>query len=171
MGIKKNNRPYIVFLFIVGALFIGLYIANSYIGWYGYEKWKPRRNTYGNFEESKTRNVFVKKLPYDKLKQDSLPFDIYIERGFKYGINNSAITRIIDDSNYPYQISHTQRDSLNLISYKISNIEEFDSIFNNFILLDSSILKKKIKIDVQRFDTIIRKWNKINEIIVWDNKR
>lgn len=158
---KKNIL--IILLFILSFLFLYL---NSTIGWYGYEKWKYRRDTYGDIAESKKRNVFVKDLSFSSsIKVDS--FRCYIEKGFWFGKNNMNDTEF-KFTKYPYQLSFNGIGNNRYL--KISNEDSFDSITNeNFqrpcIYLSKSELEHTVVLKIMSFKTR----DSIGYIKIWDN--
>ncbi len=98
----------VVKFFVIGSivLVVGYYIlgfASSYIGWYGYKKWKYRVGT-SSIEESRKRGVFEKELNFqvDSFAGSLGDFKPYIERGFRYGNHSSKETVPIANSLYPY---------------------------------------------------------------------
>jgi hypothetical protein len=112
----KNLKPSLIFFSILGLVYFLFWFSTAYFGWYGYEKWKYRQSTWGNKKESIERKVFIKDLEYtSNLKLDS--FNIFIEKGFKFGYHSASDTRIKVDGNFPYQISHTERTNSNNTVY------------------------------------------------------
>ena len=122
----------IILLLLLG--YFGLGYLSSYIGWYGYKKWKYRVATQ-NILESKQRNVFVKELNY---KIDSFPdtltnFHVYIEKGFKYGHNSSSETVLLTNSNFPYQLSFLYNINNELYVFiRQTELAKFDSANANW---------------------------------------
>lgn len=164
---KRYKKIFYTFILLF-VILLFLIIANTYFGWYGYKKWEPRRSTFGKVEESKNRGVFVKKISYKKEKKDNIEFDLYIEKGFRYGIHSSSDTRIIEDSEYLYQLPKPIDVLPDDIAFVILNSTSFDSIFNHNILLEKPQIKDTIIIELRKFDTIRRKWNSINSIKAWE---
>lgn len=91
-------------LFVIGYYALGY--LSSYVGWYGYEKWKHRVAT-SNIDDSKRRGVFERELQFQVDSFDGTLGDFrpYIEKGFRYGRHTSEETIPITDSDYPYQLS------------------------------------------------------------------
>lgn len=123
----KNKKLYIlIVLFIIIVIFIVNFFS-SIFGWYGYEKWKYRRDTYGDIQESKSRNVFIKELDFISNHDNIKGFKVYIEKGYWYGKKNMNQT-MFNFSNYPYQVSFNGIGENRYL--RISNINKFDSITN-----------------------------------------
>ncbi|GAO44119.1 hypothetical protein [Flavihumibacter petaseus] len=78
---------------------------SSYVGWYGYEKWRNRVATH-SIDESKSRGVFEKVLNFqvDSFAGSLGDFKPYMERGFRYGYHSSEETVPLIDSQYPWQL-------------------------------------------------------------------
>lgn len=142
------------YVIIVAALLvIGIFLLgylSSFVGWYGYKKWRYRVLT-STIAESKNRNVFVRKLSYQILDfGDSLDnFEAYIEKGFRFGYHSSEETRQITNSRYPYQLSFTahprQNISINIIQ---DNLTKFDSSNSSWGFLKDSVLKDTIELEI-----------------------
>ncbi len=165
---KKNIIPNKIILIVLSILiisFLFLYL-NSTIGWYGYEKWKYRRDTYGDVNESKGRNVFVRNLNYSSnLKIDS--FKCYLEKGFWFGKNSMNDTEFMF-TKYPYQLSFNGIGNNRYI--QISNTEGLDSITNEDfqrpnIYLQNDRLKDTVVFKIMSFKTR----DSIGFIKVWDD--
>lgn len=102
---------------------------SSYIGWYGYKKWKYRKCSY-SIEESIKRGVFVKKLNYqiDSFYGTPFKFEPFIEKGFKWGYNTSNETVLIPDSKFPFQLSYNYRPNETItILMQDDQFKKFDS--------------------------------------------
>ncbi|MFN4027893.1 MAG: hypothetical protein ACK4IZ_10640 [Flavobacterium sp.] len=154
-----------VFGILIGLCFLYI-LANSYCGWYAYKKWVPRRSTYGNIEEAVERNVYVKKLNY---KSTKLPkdFNIYIEKGFHYGLHGANDTKLVQNSNYPYQISYVNRSKDDDMSYYIVNQTDFDSLDLTTVYLKSADFKDTLILGIHEFNYEIKKWDSIGIIKIW----
>lgn len=101
----------IILVFIMSfIIFWAIGYISSYIGWYGYEKWKDRKHSV-SVEESISRNVFVKRMMYkiENYSGDHFEFEPFIERGFKWGHNTSKETILLTTSEFPYQLSYNYR--------------------------------------------------------------
>ena len=161
---------FVKFLSIVFFLCLIYYLFNSYMGWYGHKPWLLRRNTQGNIIESKQRKVFVKNLKFIKEKEDTIPFYIYIEKGYRCGIHSIHKTRIINNSEYPFQLSKTSRLDYNNyhLSFEVRTISSFDTIYP---YLKEAVIKDTIRVIVKKFDEQSGKWKIINNIKVWDNSK
>lgn len=166
----KRSRFKIVFVLviIISMLCFGMGLVNSYFGWYGYEKWKYRRSTFGNKTESIERKVFIKELEFhSSIDLDS--FHIYIEKGYKFGHHSSRDTRLVTDSKYPFQVSYEFRDKTKLISYEISNKNTYDSIDNITIFLRKPYMKDTLKMGIYKYSS--KKWDSIGYLKVWDKPK
>ena len=155
----KRNKMFITLkiLSVVVVIIIIVYFAfgyfSSYIGWYGYEKWKYRVAT-SDIAESQKRGVFVKQLKYkiydfpDTLRS----FRPYIEKGFRYGHHSSEVTVPITNSNYPYQLCFNFKSSEKLgILIRKSELKKFDSADAVWGYLKYPILKDTIIVDIIGF--------------------
>ena len=76
---------------------------SSYIGWNGYKKWEYRKASQ-SVSESINRKIFVKKLNYliEDYSGFPFPFEVYIEHGYRWGINYSEQTITLKESKFPY---------------------------------------------------------------------
>lgn len=117
----------LIVLLICGYFALGY--LSSYVGWYGYKKWKYRVGT-TSIEESKKRGVFVKVLHYkvEGYTGDLHGFTPYLERGFRYGRHTAKETHPLKDSKYPYQLSlgYTRTPGFGIL-IKDEELEKFDS--------------------------------------------
>ena len=148
----------------MAIIYIILYLKSSDIGWYGYDKWKYRRNTYGDKIESIKRNVFVKDLQYSK-SIDTCHFEVFIEKGYRFGKHSSNDTKFVDHTKYPYQISFTNAVGKNNISYYIINNEILDSVGQVTGFLKKPYIKDTLLIGIQKYN---KSWDSIGYIKVWD---
>ena len=99
------------------------------MGWYGYEKWKYRKHSL-SIEESVQRGVFVKKLNYkiENFNGQTFPFEVFIEKGFRWGHHSSEETVLVKDSNFPFQMSFPYRPTKAIgILISIDQLTKFDS--------------------------------------------
>jgi hypothetical protein len=130
-ALKINKYFKILFLTIIIAASCYLFLGylSSYIGWYGYEKWRYRVAT-SDIIESKKRQVFVKELHFqvDGFPSKSVNFRPYFERGFRYGVHSSEVTVPITDTEFPYQLCFNVKSSeeMGLIISK-DQLLKFDS--------------------------------------------
>lgn len=155
------------YIFIIGIIICSLFFYISTIGWWGYEKWKYRRSTSGNKTESVNRQVFVRNLKYlSNIELDS--FNIYLEKGFRYGYLSSDNTRLINDSSFPFQIVFTENIGVNNINFYIINNKKADSLDDVTIYLRQDKLKDTLLIGIDKYTT---KWDSIGYIKVWDDKK
>lgn len=117
---------------IIVVLVIGYYLfgfLSSFVGWYGYEKWKCRVGT-SDIQDSKKRGVFVKELHYQFVNfPDSIKdFVPYLEKGFKFGLHSSEETVQLKNSNYPYQLSFNFKPSERMgLQIDDDQLKKFDS--------------------------------------------
>lgn len=165
-----NNSIYKIILkvfLLLSMIYFGLIIINSFFGWYGYEKWKYRRSTIGDKKESVNRKVFIRDLQYfSNIKLEN--FQIYIEKGFKYGYFSEDDTRLIKESKFPFQVSFTESVGLNNINYYVVNKKKYDSIDGTTIFLKKEYLKDTIIVGIDKFTN---KWDSIGYIKVWDKTK
>nr|WP_294931129.1 hypothetical protein [uncultured Flavobacterium sp.] len=165
----KNSRKNVFFrpVLILGVICFGYFALNLIFGgWYGYEKWKPRRSTFGNKKEAIERNVFVKDLQF----KSSIPidsFNVYIEKGFRYGYTSSNNTRIIED-NWPFQVSFTTQKGINNVNFYIINANKFGSIDNLNVYIKQAKLNDTLLIGINKWN--LSKWDSIGYIKVWDKR-
>ncbi len=153
-------------------LYFGMVLINSYFGWYGYERWKYRRVTYGDIRQSVSRKVFVKKLMYES-NVDLKYFKVYLEKGYWCGYDKLDDTRFENTSKYPYQVSFNNGDTIKNVVFNISNYNKFDSIDNNIlnvcVYLEKPYLKDTIVLKIIKFDGskdsigYIKVWDKTNK--------
>ncbi|WP_303850184.1 hypothetical protein [Apibacter mensalis] len=138
-----NLKKYKIFIIIILFLAFLVYLS-SYIGWYGYEKWKYRRYTRGDIEESKMRKVFVKQVPYivdpDTIKTEGM---FYIEKGYTYGKHSMDDTKVltIKDTKYPFQLMYKD---LSIIYLEKDNPNSKDSLNDFGLNLKDSIIRDTI---------------------------
>ena len=118
----------VILLIVVSGYYAFGYLS-SYIGWYGYQKWRHRVGT-NNIEESKRRGVFIKELHYrvEGYSGDLAGFTPYIERGFTYGRHSAKETVPLSGSNYPYQLSFSYMPSAKFgVLVQEQDLKKFDS--------------------------------------------
>ena len=119
-----------IIIFVVAIIFFfGIGYLSSYVGWYGYGKWKDRKHSL-SIDESISRNVFVKKLMYkiENYSGDYFEFKPFIEKGFRWGHNASKETIILKTSDFPYQISYNYRPTKEItILIQEGQSSKFDS--------------------------------------------
>ena len=104
-------------ILILAILSLLILFLSSAIGWYGYSKWKYRRSSDGNKNESISRKVFIRDLEYSSsVKLDT--FNIYIEKGYKYGYHSYNETRLLKNDMFPYQICYNIKiDTNNILRF------------------------------------------------------
>jgi hypothetical protein len=161
---SKNKIILMIVSFVIVALII-ITMVNSYFGWYGYEKWKERRATYGNKAEAIERNIFVKDLQFLSSNNTDSTFNVYIEKGFKYGYHNSESTRMLENDSYPFQITFTDKVGLNYINYYIINKEIFDSVGTTVAYLKKPVFQDTLLIGIHQYT---KQWDSIGFIKVWE---
>ena len=160
----------IIMIAIVAFFFMS--IANWFFGYNGYNKHKPRRNSWGNKKESVYRKTFVKDLKtISNIELDS--FNIFIERGYKFGFYSSNQTNFITKNTlYPYQISHTNRTNGSKTSYSFvkergESPNGLDSVgYHKEIYLKKPKLGDTLKMSIRKFQVI--KEGEKNKA-VWDS--
>ncbi|PQL94633.1 hypothetical protein [Apibacter adventoris] len=136
----------ILYKILIITMIFGVFLIylSSYIGWYGYEKWKYRRSTRGDIEQSKMRKVFVKQVPFivvpDTIKTEGM---FYIEKGYTYGKHSMEDTRVLtmEDTKYPFQLMYK---GFSIIYLKKDNPNMKDSIHRDEIWLKSPIIRDTI---------------------------
>jgi hypothetical protein len=128
----KKGFKYLIIGTVSVLLFVYIFLpyASSYIGWYGYSKWKYRHRT-DSIQTSKNRNVFVKQLNYEIVGSagyKNFRFTPYLEKGFKYSKHSSEDTRIIHNSSYPYNICYERNlnDSI-VLRFNEDSVKKLDS--------------------------------------------
>lgn len=156
----------IIIALVITVIYFIIYLSSSAVGWYGYDKWKYRRSTLGNKVESIQRKVFIKDLKYSSnIDLDS--FNIYIEKGFRYGYNSSQVTRLLKKDKFPYQICYNiKTDTINIYEFDdnfISN--KYDSIPSVYFLQGPK-LEDPFTIKISRLQN--KKWDSIGYITIWD---
>ncbi|EZH71292.1 hypothetical protein ATO12_11050 [Aquimarina atlantica] len=161
-----------ILIAIIIIFLIGFLIINSFSGWYGYEKWKYRRYTYGDIISSKKRGVFVKDLEYS-IELDSINYsfdlNVFVEKGFSYGKHSSQETIVLNETDHPYQISLPIRDTTQQISFNVHMNDTINTYKDNgVILLKKPFIKDTLTVDLSKFDNSSRKWNSIGKIKIWD---
>lgn len=160
-----NKKALNILILLSIALAVLIIFSSTIFGWYGYEKWKYRRDTYGDVQESKDRNVFVKKLNfYSNVEIDN--FKCYIEKGYWFGKNSMNDTDF-KFTKFPYQISFNGIGNNRYL--QISNTNVFDSITNeDFQRPNIYLVNRELK------DTLILKImgyknrDSIGYIKIWD---
>lgn len=157
-----------IIFFIIISISLLIFGINSFTGWYGYKKYEERRATYGNEKEAKKRGVFLMPLAFEKQIQDSIEFNAFIERGFRYGIHGASKTRKIDKSSeYPYQVSISLMDTSRLATFRITNRDDFDSIYRHSILLKKPNIRDTIYVDIAQYKEEVEKYIVVNKVKVW----
>jgi hypothetical protein len=169
----KKSLYKIIFkiLLISVILYFSVALINSYFGWYGYERWKYRKGTYGDKTESLRRGVYIKDLKYIS-NVDLSYFKVYIEKGYWCSYSSLEETRFKENIKYPFQVSLKTSDSIKNVVYKIVNYNKFDSINNNIldicVYLSKPSLKDTIILKIIKFD---KSQDSIGYIKVWDNNK
>lgn len=158
-----KNKLLVIFI-IIGCVMLSIGYLSSAFGWYGYKKWEYRRTTFGNESEAKEREVFIKELQYTS----SVPiknFEVYIERGFKYGYHSSKETRLVQGK-YPYQVSFPNSQGKNYINFYVINSKKIDSADKTTVFLKNPQLKDTLLIGINKYS---QQWDSIGYIKVWDD--
>jgi hypothetical protein len=161
---KPALKYSIIAVVTIGLLYLGLGYLSSWVGWYGYKKWVHRKASQ-NIKDSKERGVFQKALsfkvegPIDGLAG----FEVYIEKGFKYGYHSSDETRDLGNSAYPYQLTFNYRpDSITTVLIRKDQLIKFDSADAVWGYLKKPELPDTIILTVYRENSdsaIIKVWN------------
>jgi hypothetical protein len=151
--------------FAFGIIICLVFYFLSTIGWWGYEKWKPRRSTFGNIKESVDRKVFIRKMNYTS-SLELKNFNVYIERGFRYGYFSSEQTRLLKNDKFPFQLCYNQIeiDTINNYSFESNINTPYDSI--SVLFLKNPKLEKEYVIKISKL--VSKKWDSIGYIKVWD---
>jgi hypothetical protein len=144
----QMKKPLLILLIIslvIILAYVGLKYLSNAIGWYGYKKWEHRIHS-TSIAESKKRGVFVKSLNYRiEGMPDTLNFEVYIEKGFRYGHHTSDETVPVTDSKFPYQLSFNNRPTIELtISISENDLAKFDSANLNWGFLKAPALRDTI---------------------------
>ncbi|MFD1064122.1 hypothetical protein ACFQ1Q_12765 [Winogradskyella litorisediminis] len=165
---KKLKPILTIFVLATGFFFVFGFI-NSLFGWYGYEKWKYRRATRGNLDESLERNVFIKNLEFELFSNsESLKFNAFIEKGFTYGKHSSETTEIIKSrTNYPYQVSFSQMDISKKVKFDLLPNTKLDSIDYFVVYLRKPELKDTLFLKITKWENEIGK-DSIGLIKIYD---
>lgn len=111
-------------------LYIIVGYLSSYMGWYGYEKWKYRKYS-TTVQEAINRGTLVKKLNYriDSFQGAPFPFEPFLEKGYKWGKKSSDETIILKNTLYPFQFSYNYKpNEIITIRLREDQINKFDSI-------------------------------------------
>lgn len=146
---KKIALP-LILIAAVAIIFMGFGFLSSYIGWYGYRKWEGRKMS-SSVSEAKARGTFVKRLNYisnpDEMNVQN--FEIFIEKGFRYGKHTQDKTILLTNTLYPYQLSFNYQPG-NYITVRISktDLEKFDSSNSNWGYLAMPSLNDTITLEL-----------------------
>ena len=153
----KKLKVILTILVIATGIYLILGFASSFFGWYGYEKWKYRRATRGDYSESKGRDVFIKNLEFEFTpNNDSLRFNAFIEKGFTYGKHSSKQTDLIKTkTDFPYQVSFSQKDTLNKVTFDLLPITQTDSLDYFVVYLRKPELNDTIYLKIRKWENKI----------------
>jgi len=158
---------------IVIILLLGIFIIiffkgifpniSNFVGWNGYKMWENRSKT-NTIVDSKKRKVFVKELNYKILDSTNLGefhFKPYLERGYRVGRYSYHETKIITNTDYPYNICFERNLKNSIAVYYSDNskkkLDSFDGYWGYlknpyikdtlYLILDGEkIDQKRIKI-------------------------
>ena len=126
-------------------------------------RWKERVAT-RDIHDAKRRGVFVKELQYriDDFP-DTLDFHPYIEKGFHYAKGSDEQTVIMENTQYPYQLSYNVFPQ-NQISITIEqlNLQKFDSANASWGYLKAPRLNDTVTLEIytpQHQGGTIKVWN------------
>jgi hypothetical protein len=149
---KKRLLIFISIIISTVILYYAYGIFSSFVGWYGYQKWKYRSGT-TTIKEAKQRKVFIKELNYKIIDSANLKgfyFKPYIERGFRYGYHSMEDTRIDTYTKYPYNLSYerNKRDSI-VLNIFLEDKEKLDSSDVFWGYLRQPYLRDTISIEIQ----------------------
>jgi hypothetical protein len=153
--IKRKTLKVIIFalLTIVAGYYI-LGYASSFVGWYGYQKWKYRVHT-KSIADAKRRKVFVQALHYkvDSFSGSLGDFAPYIEKGFKYGYHSSEDTRALTNTQFPYQLSFNYRPTKDItVTIRHEDLKKFDSANSSWGFLRKPALNDTIILQIRGKD-------------------
>lgn len=164
-----KNQIYGFFYGIFVAIFIAVIVYftfgyfSSFVGWYGYEKWKYRIKT-DKINNSKERKVFIKELNYRIIDSNNLKgfyFKPYIERAFRYGYHSKNEIRIDEFTKFPYNLCYEYglKDSV-AIYIKEEDKKKLDSIDEVWGYLSTPYLKDTINFEInsKNHSGIIKVW-------------
>jgi hypothetical protein len=160
---KRWIKFSLIFLSVLVAGYFFLGYLSSFVGWYGYKKWRYRTSTI-SVDESKSRKVFVKELNFriSGFGDTVDNFHAYIEKGFRYGYHSSEVTRLLTNSKYPYQLSFNFHPRPNITVFiKSDNLVKFDSSNSSWGYLKYPFLKDTIELEIHEEGT------KSGKIDVW----
>lgn len=138
----------IVIVILVTQLFPHI---SNFVGWYGYKVWKNRSKT-ESIEESKNRKVFVRELNYKVTYSGNLNgfhFKPYLEKGFRVSNKSMKDTHIINNTNFPYNISfeRNKKDSI-AIYYRKEDEKKLDSFDGYWGYLKKNYLKDTLYLKI-----------------------
>ncbi|MBL1220591.1 hypothetical protein JET18_07060 [Chryseobacterium sp. L7] len=138
------------------------YVSN-FVGWNGYKMWEDRIRT-DKIEESKKRKVFVKELNYRIIGSTNLKgfyFKPYLEKGFKVSNKSFNDTRIIKNTNNPYNICYERglKDSI-AIYFKKADEKKLDSFDGVWGYSRTPHLKDTLSLEIvsKKYHGIIKIW-------------
>ena len=127
--LKPHIKLITILLLTVIAGYFALGYLSSYVGWYGYKKWKHRVGS-TDISESKRRGVFVKELNFkvEGYSGQLHGFKPFIERGYKYDYHTSEETAPLTDTDYLYQLSFQYKRNQNFgVLILDDDLNKFDS--------------------------------------------
>lgn len=142
---------------------------SSYVGYNGYEKWKYRRSTFGNKEQYVNRKVFIKSLEYSSnIVLNS--FEVYIEKGFRYGYNGNHETVVLENDKYPFQVCYNiSIDKSNVYKYDNSSFKTKIDSLSSVYFLEKPYLDTPFVVKISKL--VNNQWDSIGYIKVWDPKK
>ncbi len=147
---NKNLRKLLVLAVTIGLILI---LINSYFGWYGYKKWNYRIDTRGNKEESIRRGIYVRDVFFEVVPADlDVHFNAFIERGYSFGYHSNKDTRVGIQTNFPFQVSFPQSDTISKFSYSLFKSTTLDSAGTHCVYLRDSYLPDTIYVTVGDYD-------------------
>ncbi|RYE50676.1 MAG: hypothetical protein EOP48_19365 [Sphingobacteriales bacterium] len=131
---KKVIKYTIISIIILVAAYLFLGYFSSYVGWYGYEKWKYRVGSV-DIAEAKQRGVFVKDLHFsvEGYSGDLYGFTPFISKGYRYGYHTSKETIALTDSKFPYDLSfqykRNQKFGVLILKSELNKFDSSDSVW------------------------------------------
>jgi hypothetical protein len=163
----SSTTKVIIGILIVAALaFILLWLASSWVGWYGYRKWEYRLKS-ANVAESKAHGVFVTELAYDTASVPVKDFHVFIEKGHHWDKHSDTIYHLIEGSKYPFQVSFTNGFDLGYrILLRDKELQKFDSSDGVWGFLKEPALRDTIVVNI-----ISNSNDSLGSVKVWDARQ
>ena len=139
----------ITFGFSLAALLVINYILPPIL-WRTSTRWKERVAT-RDIDDAKRRGVFIKELHYriDNFA-DTLDFHPFIEKGFHYGKGSYEETVIMENTQYPYQLSYNVfPKKQTYIFIEKQDLQKFDSTDGTWGYLKAPRLTDTVTLEIR----------------------